>query len=445
MTSFQLRTDPGQRDAGADFLLDWFDDKSSSTVSFDPSFLRNCAPGPIAEDLLRVAGAVFCADKVALRSLSEDAWTRELLLTIPVSDVDRWRGVAVHLQRTLSFLSGDRWTTSFTALSSPASTTAVQTSLEELDAVCLFSGGLDSLAGAVDLLAAGKRVVFVGHHDSSKSVNRQTALHPKLADYFGDRVTEPRWLYLRPHLAQAGPSRPLPDGRDEVEITTRSRSFLFLAAAVAIADSQGPGVPVYMPENGFIGINVPLSSSRAGSLSTRTTHPLYMAHMAELLTNLGLNHDIINPFRLHTKGELLDASADGRLVAELAPETVSCSHPEAVRWQGGVEASRQDNCGTCFPCLIRRASLHAIGVDDADEYGVDVFKTPALLDPNLTRVRGASLRAVLDNLRRPDPPVARVLANGRIPGAEAPLFHGVHLRGREELRRWLSSGTDPLL
>ena len=446
MTSFLLRTEPAGPDTDADFLLDWFaGDPARSTVTFEPAFLRGTMPGSIAGDLLRVAGGVYCADKVASRRTAEDAWTRDIELTVPVSDVVRWEQVTRHLERTLRFLSGDRWTLHFVVLTPAPRPTSEPGTLLPADGVCLLSGGLDSLAGAINLLAADQRLVFVGHHDSAKADNRQAALYRPLAARFGDRVGELRRLYLRPHLTKTGPARPLPSGRDEVETTTRSRSFLFLAAAVAIAAGVGPGVPVYMPENGFIGINVPLTASRAGSLSTRTTHPLFMTQIERLMELLGLDHPIVNPFRLQTKGELLHDSADPKLLAALAPESVSCSHPEAARWAGGDEGGKQGNCGACFPCLIRRAALHSVGVgaDDASAYRFDVFTRPELLEPG--RDTGASLRAVLDALRRPDPPVEHVLVNGRIPGGDAPFFHAVHIRGRAELRAWLSSSSPPLL
>lgn len=60
-----------------------------------------------------------------------------------------------------------------------------------------------------------------------------------------------------------------------VENTSRGRSLLFLCAAVSIAGIMGKQVPVYIPENGFIGLNVALTNGRKGSCSTRTTAPLF--------------------------------------------------------------------------------------------------------------------------------------------------------------------------
>src|ERR1019366_2888778 len=115
---FRVRTDP-REDAGADgeILLDWFeDDRAGSTVWYDAPqhpFLKRLVPSPVAMDLLRLGGAVFCADKIALREHAPDAWTRELTLTLPVSDPNLWSTAAALVENTLGSLSGDRWSTTF--------------------------------------------------------------------------------------------------------------------------------------------------------------------------------------------------------------------------------------------------------------------------------------------------------------------------------------------
>lgn len=51
-------------------------------------------PPPWAGDLLRIARAAFVVDKDAVRSRTEDGWTRHLRLSAPVSEPDLWRGGA---------------------------------------------------------------------------------------------------------------------------------------------------------------------------------------------------------------------------------------------------------------------------------------------------------------------------------------------------------------
>jgi 7-cyano-7-deazaguanine synthase in queuosine biosynthesis len=434
MTQLQVRTAPSQADAGADVLLDWFDDQAASTVRCKPDFMEGLAPSPVARDLLRLGGAVYCTDKVVKRSGTPDAWTRDLSLQVPVSDVTLWDAAKSEFVKALSFLSGDHWDLNFVA--DTVAPPEAQPLSTEYDGVSLFSGGLDSLAGVIDLLEAGRQLVLVGHHDSSLTDHKQTVLHDALRRRYGaDRLTL-RHLYLRPAAPRAAQARPLPRGKGEN--TTRGRSFLFFAAGVAVADALGATEPLYVPENGFIGINVPLTPARAGSLSTRTTHPLYMQRMRTALDLLGLHHPIENPYRLLTKGEALEQSANRKLLLRLAPQSVSCSHPEAPRW-----AKRpQGNCGYCYPCLIRRASMHRIGSDKVKgNYAWD-----ALTDADLLRrstKRGRSLRALTASLGQ-DERTEDVLINGRIPNGETAGFFDVYCRGRAELRAWLT-GAGPEL
>lgn len=60
------------------------------------------------------------------------------------------------------------------------------------------------------------------------------------------------------------------------EDTTRSRSLMFFAHAIVLASGIGHHVDLYVPENGVISLNIPLTVMRLGSLSTRTTHPYFM-------------------------------------------------------------------------------------------------------------------------------------------------------------------------
>jgi 7-cyano-7-deazaguanine synthase in queuosine biosynthesis len=435
MTSFQVRTAPAQQDAGADVLLDWFgDSKASSTVQYGGDFLKGLRPSPVARDLLRLGGAVFCVDKVAKRSETADGWTRELELVVPVSDVRLWEAARDHVHRALDFLSGDHWQVSFVD-DSDAAEPAERT--DGAAAVSLFSGGLDSLSGVIDLLETGHDLLLVGHHDSSLTDNRQRDLFAELQAHYGPDRVALRRLLLRPAAASASQARPLP-AQDEGENTMRSRSFLFFAAGIAVADGIGARVPLYVPENGFIGINVPLTASRAGSLSTRTTHPLYMHRMAALLEQVGLDHRLENPYRLLTKGEALAQNANRNLLVSLAPRSVSCSHPETARWR----KRPQGNCGYCYPCLIRRASMHHIGQDRVAEYAWDALTDTDLLQRDWNS--GASLRSLAQSLSQPERPVD-VMRNGRIPGGETHQFFEVYRRGREELRAWFASGAGPEL
>ena len=63
-----------------------------------------------ADDLLRIARAVYLVDKRAPRPRGLDPWTRHLYLWVHVTDADRWRGEPVTvLETVLRAMTSDQW------------------------------------------------------------------------------------------------------------------------------------------------------------------------------------------------------------------------------------------------------------------------------------------------------------------------------------------------
>jgi hypothetical protein len=149
------------------------------------------------------------------------------------------------------------------------------------------------------------------------------------------------------------------------ENTLRARSFLFFALAALAADAIGGNVVIHVPENGLISLNVPLDPLRLGALSTRTTHPYYMARFDELLRGLKINARVDNAYRHQTKGTMAKGCADLAFLRKQACNTMSCSSPAKSRWAKEEDQRHAKHCGHCVPCLIRRAAiLEGWGSDD---------------------------------------------------------------------------------
>jgi 7-cyano-7-deazaguanine synthase in queuosine biosynthesis len=425
MTAFQLRTTKDQTPHPPPaVLLDWLPG-GRGTIHRRQSLTTGLKVPPAALDFLRFAGAVFCADKIALRP---PTWTRSIALDVPARDPRAWRGAAGDLAEALSFLSGDDWDIDVSRSDEPV--VEHEPSIDPVDVVCLFSGGLDSFTGAVDLLAAGRRVCLVAHYDGGQAPKVQQHLARRLAATYGrDRVVFRR-LFLRPAPASNLQERPLPGG--EHERTTRTRSILFLAAGLAVAAGYGATTPLVIPENGFIGINVPLTRARSGSLSTRTTHPYFMERLLACLSALGITNPVSNPYRTATKGEMLETSGDDATLFRHAPTTLSCAHPEAPRYA----KREQGNCGYCFPCLIRRAAMHHVGLDDPDDYAFDALNERDEMEGE----RGADIRALVRALNTTARPLD-VLRNGPVAPHDLDAFAGVYSRGRSEILTWLRAAT----
>ncbi|MBB5891871.1 Qat anti-phage system QueC-like protein QatC [Kutzneria kofuensis] len=444
MTTYLVRTDLTTSVTEPDDvrLLDWAPARTAATIQTGdtgPEFFAGWRPPRPAADLLLLGAAVYCADKTTRRRATLDSWTRELNLRLPVEDDAAWQSAG--FDAALRFLTGDHWQISpykfdRHPLAHVAGVPTADRSIGlDVDGVCLFSGGLDSLCGVIDLLEEDphRRLCLLSHHEGGQASTAQQLLLDELNEQYGAERIISRRLYLRPAPANSHQARALPKPREN---TTRSRSLLFLTAALAIAAAEGTETPVYVPENGFIGINVPLTRSRVGSASTRTTHPHFMNELGAAATAIGVPNPILNPYRLRTKGEILAESRNTELLRRLAPLSVSCSHPETARYVG----RKQGNCGYCFPCLIRRASLAHVGWDH-DEYAYDVFDEHDItILLNRRSRRGADLRAVIAGAFA-DRPDRDVLRNGPLPQGERAAFTGVWRRGLAELRTWLANGA----
>lgn len=327
----------------------------------DQLLQRRLYPSETAIDLAILAATVTAADtRISRKDDAQDSWTRELDLYLPVSNVDLWLDNAKLIERMLRFLTGDLWYVSFRARQKG------MTSLIErppklvsttLDTVCLFSGGLDSFVGAIDLLENGNNPMFVSHYKdaSTKSQEYCAARLSKQYGNFGLR-------YVRANVSFNKNDLP----RLSTEITTRGRSFIFFALAALVADAIDGTTQFYVPENGLISLNVPLDPLRIGAWSTRTTHPYYMARWQELLDNLDIDTQLLNPYRFKTKGQMLSECANLAFIAKNYDITTSCSSIAKARWK----RLSHGHCGYCTPCLIRRASIKSAFGKDTTTYSI---------------------------------------------------------------------------
>lgn len=307
-------------------------------------------PSEIGIDLFIIAAHVQFADTLISRTTeSQNSWTREIRLVVPVSDPGRWNAAAPVLKRALDFLTGDIWTLNFRSRPTTFATLVPGGILPltniPFDCLALFSGGLDSLIGAIDLLQDGNNPFLISHVGEGAISSAQDVCFDGIKrHYTGSHLDRLRvWMNFR-GLRVSG---------SQMEKTTRGRSFLFFSMGILAGTGFHRPFILKVPENGLIALNVPLDPLRLGSHSTRTTHPFYIARWNEVLEILQIEGKIENPYWDKTKGEMVMACAEQTLLRELIPVSLSCSSPTKGRWSGhGTQ-----HCGHCVPCVIRRAAL----------------------------------------------------------------------------------------
>ena len=229
-----------------------------------------------ARDLVALAMGVTAADTFVDRSAVADGWCRMIKLIVQVEDPAACLGVRDDLQEALGFLSGDIWDLEFVPSSNwqlPVVKDALP--LGHASCVALFSGGLDSAIGALDLLTDERWPLLVSHA-YPKDASKQTAIMAHLP--LG---------YM--HLAFNADPRCTDIQHD---VSMRTRSFNFLAVGAAAADAMAAiknewSLDLIVPENGFIALNPPLTRRRLGSHSTRTTHPFFLSRYQRILDGPG--------------------------------------------------------------------------------------------------------------------------------------------------------------
>lgn len=304
-------------------------------------------PSTRAWDFLSIALAVFGVDRFLPRRDAPDGWTRVILLEVDLFDPEPWIAEASRLAAALRFLSGDIWHLRFRP--GGMAVPIIQARSTDCDCTCLFSGGLDSLIGAMNLTAIGRRPLLV-----SQASPKEGSIQSNLANRIG--LVNHRF---EGHVIERG--------APPYEPSSRTRSILFFAYGGLAASSLGG--ELFVPENGLISINPPLTRRRLGSLSTRTTHPYFLASLQEIFDSVELNMTLMNPYVERTKGEML-ANCINREIEQLAPLSYSCGK--------GKRLNRQ--CGRCVPCLIRRAAFQAANIVDNTGYVADDLSRHLLND-----------------------------------------------------------------
>ena len=329
---------------------------------------------PRLVDLLEIASYVFSADCATHRGEgwtdgdSTEPWGRDFSFLIPVRDPGFWcASEATELiGDVLSFLSNDKYSFIFVPLEQDRSDQEQYLQFSDLEdwpfygpnRVLMFSGGLDSLAGAVETAVAGDHFVLVSHRPVSTLDSRQRKLFSELSKQFPRQLVHiPVWINKEESLGR--------------ESTQRTRSFLYAALGTVVAQSlEAGGVRFY--ENGIVSLNLPIADEALRARASRTTHPIALQLFTSLFTAVTERNFIVdNPYLFKTKTEVVATLAKHQ-AAHLIAHTCSCSHSM-------FQSKTRRHCGRCSQCIDRRFAIAAAGLlahDSERDYVSDVFVGP---------------------------------------------------------------------
>jgi 7-cyano-7-deazaguanine synthase in queuosine biosynthesis len=320
--------------------------------AFAASCLKPCDQLDI--ELLRLAGLVAFADR-AFRRRHSQRWSRNIEVTMPVSDPDRWSApnITRALRDALGFVTGDVWSFNWTKCGREPVQLELGTRsgsrVTRPSTVALYSGGLDSFILRHDLAVAGDETLLVTAQTSNLIAKATADL--VVGDRHCTRDATSAALAVPVRLS-TGP---------HAEPTFRSRTFAFVATAAVAARLVG-AQRVAIAENGQGALGASLVPFGA-ELPYRNTHPVFTALFSRFFGALrGTALRIEHPYLWKTKGAML------RSVLEQSPSldwtrSVSCSR-DLNRHKGVTD---QRPCGICGNCLLRRVAIFAAGANDNDD------------------------------------------------------------------------------
>ena len=157
-------------------------------------------------DLLEIAMYVYAADSAISRGTKSDVrmgkrWRRHLKFKIPVREFELWssKDIRESLIETLDFLSEDDYAFEFQPIKNPPPQHEYfefeqeDNAAFQPDEIILFSGGLDSLAGAVETLHSKNKSVALVSHRSAPKIERVQA---ELVEGLKKRVGSNRLFHI---------------------------------------------------------------------------------------------------------------------------------------------------------------------------------------------------------------------------------------------------------
>ncbi len=329
---------------------------------------------PLLADWVDVALFAYVADRLSPRRDPKNPqrmfqWARRMNLKVPVRRLDVWQqsGVVAALSDVLRHFTDDEWHFEFVARRGRGHSAAQQRYLFSAPPsgptmVALYSGGLDSFAGAAQQCAelSDHSFVFVSGETNPRQSSAQR-----------DQVRALIRQFKREVCHVTVPFRVNWEGKTHKgveDVSQRTRGFLFSTLGAVTAITSGSS-ELYIYENGIGAINLPYDATQLGTSNSRAVHPLSLLRMsrfAELLTSSPFAFQ--NPYLFQTKGEMCRHPAV-RGLANYVPLTFSCDGFP-------VQTKGKPQCGSCTSCLLRRLSLEAAKLsafDRADQYICDLL------------------------------------------------------------------------
>lgn len=334
------------------------------------------------KDLLEIAGYIYAADRMIKRGNNDDleyhSWARNLHFVFKVRDLKFWKQTLTTklLSEALLYVSGDN-NISFSFVGGGQDTgqlnafdiEGINPDLKGKSSIALFSGGLDSLAGVLDILEnTNNNVILVSHRANPGTTKTQKGIHKRLIEDYPNRI---KYYPFNCTVKKRA-----------LEETQRTRIFLYSSIAFALATIYKVD-ELLIFENGITSINFSKRADLINARASRTTHPKTLHHIKEFFTHVaGIKFNIKHPFLFNTKTDILKLIHQYNK-HDYINSTVTCTKT----FQKFNNNSNATHCGGCSQCIDRRFAAFASDLEKYDAiYDFEISKDSFVLEDAKTHL-----------------------------------------------------------
>lgn len=222
---------------------------------------------------------------------------------------------------------------------------------DELE-ICLWSGGLDALAGLINRIHEFpyKKFILASFEANSRKKNIQKEICNELKK-------------IHPNIRSRIYFHNTPKHKQKKEYPyARTRGLFFLFSGLVLASTLNQK-KLYLYENGVGALNLMLPGNTGLDQSITSTYESFCKCSSFFEKVIGEKIQIENPFAFKTKSEMCKI-LDNPLYAKIVSITNSCDGPYR---------DKPSECGYCTACILRRLSLFNSGIQDGKEYVVQKF------------------------------------------------------------------------
>lgn len=295
-------------------------------------------------DLLDIFAIIYIYDIRTIRKKK-----RRINVEVPVNNIHIWEKVKTKINKLVNYVTNDvdRWTINFTKYNKTKKIKKPilfnKGEIFSQKKIALFSGGLDSFAGICnDIKDIPTKLFLPGFKINNHEYHSQKKLYN---DFFHKVDSSINYDIFSLDFKK-------------VEPTQRTRSLLFFALGITVAYSLDI-TELLLYENGIMSLNPEINYSR---YTTKTTHPITINYMNNILLKANINIKISHPFLFKTKGQMINLIPSKYL--KYIKETMTCGKS---RQDQRFDTSKKQ-CGACVPCVLRKISMTYA---NAEKYDTD--------------------------------------------------------------------------